>query len=77
MRKNCGQESLSFLKGNVSQQQIAEELEQIRVALDREFTPRLLGISDKTRAFFVNQNTATVRELFEVNEDSIVFICDG
>ena len=77
MRKNCGQETLSFLKGNVSQQQIADELQQICVALDRDFTPRYLGIGDKNRAFFSNQNTETVRELFEVNDNSIVFICDG
>jgi len=77
LRKNCGQETLSFLRGNVSQQQVSDELEQMRVALDRDFSPLYLGFKDKNREFFTNQSTSTVRELYDVNENSIVFICDG
>ena len=67
---------MSFLKQKVSQQQISEELQQMRIALDRDFVPKYLGFN-RTREFFTKNNTPTVRELFDVNENSIVFICDG
>ena len=42
----------------------------MRVARDWDFTPRYLGIGDKNRAFFSNQNTET--EL--IYEESKIFI---
>jgi len=61
----------------VIQQQISEELQQIRIALDRDFTPLFLGFQNNKREFFLNNNTPTVRRLYDINENSIVFICDG
>ena len=68
---------MSYLKAKKNgQQQISDELEQIRFALDRDFVPLYLGLN-KSRAFFASNNTPTVRTLFEINENSIVFLCDG
>ena len=47
------------------------------MALDRDFTPHFLGFKNKNRDFFSSNNTTTVRELFEVDENTVVFICDG
>jgi len=77
LKNGTQQKILSYLKPNVIQQQISEELQQIRVALDRDFTPRFLGFNNKEREFFINNNTPTVRRLYDINEQSIVFICDG
>lgn len=75
--KNSGQEILSYLKGNVTQQQISEELKQVRKALDRDFTPRFLGLKSQTRDFFAEKNSETARTLYDINDSAIVLICDG
>jgi hypothetical protein len=75
--KNSGQEIISYLKGNVTQQQISEELKQVRKALDRDFTPRFLGLKSQTRDFFAEKNSETARTLYDINDNAIVLICDG
>ena len=75
--KNSGQEILSYLKGNVTQQQISEELKQVRKALDRDLTPRFLGLKSQTRDFFAEKNSETAHTLYDINDNAIVLICDG
>ena len=68
---------MSYLKAKKNgQQQISDELEQIRVALERDFVPVYLSLN-KSRAFYASNTTPTVRTLFVINENRIVFICDG
>ena len=68
---------MSYLKHNLIQHQILEELQLIRIALDRDFTPLFLGFQNKKSEFFINNNTPTVNRINDINENSIVFICDG
>ena len=67
LKKAVDQKTLSYLKMNSSQQQLSNELQQIREKIDRYFTPHWLGFSSKSRDFFIEHNTPTLIELYDLS----------
>lgn len=77
LSKGIDQESLTNFMSETNQQQISDLLESIRNAVYKDFTPWFLGAKSKSREFFIQQNTITVNELFELKYDELALIMDG
>ena len=77
LKSGMTQKSLAYYKINSCQQEISEELQQIRKYIDEDFTPRFIGFRNVTREFLLSQITPTVKELYQINEEQLVFILDG
>ena len=77
LKSGMTQKSLAYLKANSNQQKISSELRQIRIYMDRDFTPDFIGFKNVTRDFLQNQITDTVRELYNLKIGQLVFILDG
>ncbi len=76
-RKALDQESLSYYKRSSSQPQISNELRQIRESIYKYFTPKFIGFKNKNREFFIRHNTPSVKQLFDVDENTICLLIDG
>ena len=68
---------MSYFRDDTSQQQISEELNQIRTAIYRDVVPQFVGLDLKDRDFYLSQNTETLKTLYDLNEDAICWIIDG
>ena len=77
LRSGMSQKSLAYFKNDSCQQEISDELRQIRIYINNDFTPRYLGFHNVTREFLLNHVTPTVKELYGIREDQLVFILDG
>lgn len=76
LRKGIDQTSLALFKKNTSQQQISHYLNQIRIAINKDFVPLFLG-ADKGRQFFLNHNDASTKTLHELDEDVLAIVVDA
>lgn len=76
LRKGIDQSSLAMFHCNKSQNQISHYLEQIRVAINKDFVPYYLG-STKNRDFYVKHNNATVTILHELKKHDLAVIVDS
>ncbi|CAF0991642.1 unnamed protein product [Brachionus calyciflorus] len=78
LRKGVDQFTLANLFSKDStQRKISHYLEQIRIAINKEFVPFFLGTSNKNRDFFLKHNTSTAIELFDLKNDELVIVADG
>ena len=75
--KGTDQSTLSLLFNfNTNQRQISDYLEQIRIAIFKDFVPFYLG-SNKSREFFLKHNTTQSQELFNLDDQTLCLIADG
>ena len=77
LRIKNSQQILATFISNGTQRQISRNLEQIRRAIHKDFTPSFLGASRASRDFFLSQNTLAVKELHQLKEDELAIIADG
>ena len=77
LKSGMTQKSLAFYKVDSSQQEISNELKQIRVFINQDITPRYLGFNSVTREFLLSHLTPTVKELYGIKGEQLVFILDG
>jgi hypothetical protein len=77
LRSGMSQKSLAFFKNESTQQEISQELKHIRIYVYRDITSRYLGCQNITREFLQNHVTPTVKELYNIRGDQLVFILDG
>ena len=76
LRKGIDQKSLSFFKKNTTQQQISHYLNQIRIAINKDFVPLFLG-ANKERQFFLNHNDLSTKTLHQLDEDDLAIVVDA
>lgn len=77
LRKGVQQSTLAKMFGKkTSQQQISHYLEQIRVAINKDFVPFFLG-AKRGKNYFLKHNNKMVQELHKLDSDILVFIADG
>jgi hypothetical protein len=77
LRTGIDQTSLASLFGEKTRQQdISDYLDQIRVAINKDFVSHYLG-SNKKREFFLKFNTIMTQRIHNLEEDNLVFIADG
>ncbi|CAF1031356.1 unnamed protein product [Brachionus calyciflorus] len=77
LRKGIDQTTLSMMFSNkTSQNTISRYLDQIRVAIYKDFVPFFLG-SKKKKDFYLAHNTASVVELHDLNPDELAIVVDG
>jgi hypothetical protein len=67
---------MAMFKTNTSQQEISSYLSQIRHAINKDFVPFFLGAKHKSRDFFLDHNTPTAIELYNI-KDQLVVVVDG
>ena len=65
-----------MFKSNTSQQQISHYLAQIRKAMNEEVVPLFLG-ANKSKKFFLNHNTESVKVLHNLQDDVLAIVVDG
>jgi hypothetical protein len=76
LRKGIDQSSLAMFFCDKNQNQISHYLEQIRVAINKDFVPFFLGTS-KQRDFFVNHNNSTTKILHGLKKKDLAIIVDS
>jgi hypothetical protein len=76
LRKGIDQSSLAMFKNRTSQQQISHYLAQIRKAILQDFVPFNLG-ANKNREFFLQHNTPSIIELYNLKKDELAVIADA
>jgi len=76
LRKGIDQASLALFKSKTSQQQISHYLNQIRIAINKDFVPLFLG-ANKGRQFFLNHNDELTKTLHELDQDVLAIVVDA
>lgn len=76
LRKGIDQASLALLKNQTNQQQISNYLNQIRIAINKDFVPLFLG-ANKGREFFLNHNAISTKTLHELEDDALAIVVDA
>jgi len=75
--KGIDQTSLAMFKTDTDQQQISRYLEQIRIAIERDFVPFFLGVKSRSREFFVGHNTLASKTIYGLNDSTLCIVADG
>jgi hypothetical protein len=71
------QKNLALIFGkNITQRCISRYLDQIRLAIYKDFVPFYLG-ADRERNFFLRYNTVMTQNIFGLENDILVFVADG
>ena len=77
LHTGMSQKDLSYSFGpNTNQRNISHYLNQIRLAIYKDFVPKFLG-SNNDRQFFLKFNTVMTHNLHDLEDDVLVLIADG
>ena len=77
LKSGMTQKNLALIFGkNITQRCISRYLDQIRLAIYKDFVPFYLG-ADRERNFFLRYNTVMTQNIFGLENDILVFVADG
>ena len=77
MKKGLSQATIAILRGDTTQRQVSRYLEQMRNCIYNDFVPYFLGISNRSREYFLSHQTPTCRIIFDFDNQKLVICADG
>jgi hypothetical protein len=77
MKTGLTQSTIALLRGNTTQRDVSRYLEQMRKCISDDFVDHFLGIKNRPKEFFLAHQTPTCKEIFALDDDTLVLIADG